>query len=100
LKLQYQSIAGKSKLRNVPSLLLNLDAEDSEEEYIIPDEGNSGGLTEKEAVFDDTLTKKCSDCQRCRTGVLCKMNRNGLHSCLMFNQINAWAIALICIYPT
>ena len=76
---------GKLKLKKVPPPLLNLDAEDGEEEYIIPDKGNSGGLTEKEAVFCDTLTKKYGDCQRCGTGVLCKTNRNGLHSRLTFN---------------
>lgn len=76
-------------------MLLDLDAEDGEEAFIFPDEEDSGGLTKKEGVFRDTLTKKYGDCRRCGTGVSCKINRLGLHSRLTFNQVNAWAIALV-----
>jgi hypothetical protein len=94
-------MAGKSKSKKAPPMLLNLDAEDGEEEYILPDEEDGGGLTKKEAIFRDTLTKKYSNCRRCGTGVPCKINWYGLHSHLTFNQMNAWAIALVCgqLYP-
>lgn len=79
-------------------MLLNLDAEDGKEDYVFPDE-DTGGLTKKEAVFRDALTKKYKNCGRCGTEVSCKVNRHGLHSHLTFNQINAWAIALVCRHP-
>ena len=88
--------AGNSKSKKARPMLLNLDTEDGEEEYIYPDEEDGGGLTKKEAVFCDTLTKKYGNCGRCGIGVPCKVNRYGLHSHLTFNQINAWAIALVC----
>jgi hypothetical protein len=101
LKPQRAPAAGKSKSKNPPPMLLNLDAEDGEEEYILPDEDDAGGLTEKETQFRSMLTKKYSDCRRCGAETPCKINRLGLHSRLTFNQINAWAVALVCecLYP-
>jgi len=95
-KPQCQPTTGKLKSKKPPPLLLNLDAEDGEEEYIIPNEDDNEGLTKKEAAFHEALVKKYSDCKRCGEEVRCKINRHGFHSRLTFGQINAWAVALVC----
>jgi hypothetical protein len=100
VKLQYMvslhAKAGKKSSKAVvvtkgkkKPVVLDLDHKEDEE-----DEGDDGTM-EKEKKFLEQLQRALGGCQLCGPSKLCKINRNGEHINLTFNQLHRWAIALV-----
>ena len=69
--------------------LLNLDNRDADDE-----DGKDEAMAEKERKALEQLEKALSNCQKCGPSKLCKINTNGQHVDLTFNQRRGWLIAL------
>ena len=71
-------------------VVLDLDHKEDED-----DEGDDDGTMEKEKKFLKQLQRALGGCQLCGPSKSCKINRNGEHVNLTFNQLRGWAIALV-----
>ena len=69
--------------------LLDLDNSDADDE-----DGEDEAMAEKERKALGQLKKALSNCQKCGPSKLCKINKNGQHVNLMFNQRRGWSVAL------
>lgn len=71
--------------------LLDLDNSDAD-----ADGGDDEAMAEKENKALEQLEKALGDCQKCGPSKLCKINKNGQHVNLTFNQRRGWSVALVC----
>ena len=75
--------------------LMDLDNEDSD--------GNDGAdeaMAERERKALERLEKALGNCQKCGSSKLCKVNKNGQHIHLTFNQRRGWSVALVGSHTT
>jgi hypothetical protein len=81
---------GKSKKssKGKKTALLDLDNEDGDDDDEIDE-----GMAEKEKKALEKLEKALGDCQKCGPTKLCKINKNGQHIHLTFNQHRGWSVA-------
>jgi len=70
--------------------LMDLDNEDLDGEDNVDE-----GMAEKERKAMEQLKKALSNCQKCGPSKLCKVNKNGCHVNLTFNQCQGWSVALV-----
>jgi hypothetical protein len=70
--------------------LLDLDNSDADD-----DGGEDEAMAEKERKALEQLEKVLSNCQKCGPSKLCKINKNGQHVNLTFNQRRGWSVALV-----
>jgi hypothetical protein len=70
--------------------LMDLDNKDSD--------GNSNAdeaMAERERKALERLEKALGNCQKCGPSKLCKINKNGQHIHLTFNQRRGWSVELV-----
>jgi hypothetical protein len=70
--------------------LLDLDNSDDEDDI-----GEDEAMAEKEKKALEQLEKALGDCQKCGPSKLCKIDKNGQHINLTFNQRRGWSVALV-----
>jgi hypothetical protein len=85
---------GKSKPK--PMVILDLNNSDNDDD----NEGNKGGIMEKERKLIEELQQILSRCQLCGPTKYCKIRRNSQHVALTFNQLRGWALALVCLFSS
>ena len=79
----------KKSSKGKKAALLDLNNEDGEDDDEIDE-----GMAEKEKKALEKLEKALGNCQKCSPTKLCKINKNGQHVHLTFNQHHRWSVAL------
>ena len=69
--------------------LLDHDNSDADDE-----DGKDKAMAEKERKALEQLEKALSNFQKCGPSKLCKINKNGQHVNLTFNQRRSWSVTL------
>lgn len=86
----------KTRGKKAAPILRNLNLGSDDEEFYVVDEQQDPSFTEKEKSVGAELDKALRGC-RLHPERTCKIYRLGNHATFSFHQLNAWAVALVCI---
>ena len=94
--LRAHAVTKKKPSKGKKTVLLDLNNGDNDDKEDVDE-----GMAEKENKALEKLEKALGDCQKCGPMKLCKVNKNGQHVQLTFNQCHGWSVALVrisCFY--
>jgi len=83
-------VTKKKPCKGKKTALLDLNNRDDNDEEDVDE-----GMAEKERKALEKLEKALGDRQKCGPTKLCKVNKNGQHVHLTFNQRHGWSITLV-----